>query len=237
MRYTSMYTMYMKKIIFGIFAHPDDEAFGPSGTLLLETRQGTELHLVTLTGGENGMNPDNHEQLGDVRLQEWKKAGELIGATGMHHFGYQDGTLNNLDHIEITQRLMSLIIETIGAQTDIEVEMMTMDLNGVTGHIDHIVAGRSALLAFYRLKAEGYPLTRIRLSCIPRSVFSQQNTDFVLMEAGRPDQDIGEVIDARSVVNEVYEIIRAHHTQRGDGENHIAQLGERVAINSFIVLE
>ena len=42
-----MYTEHMKKIIFGIFAHPDDEAFGPSGTLLLETRSGTELHLIT----------------------------------------------------------------------------------------------------------------------------------------------------------------------------------------------
>ena len=45
----------MKRVIFGIFAHPDDEAFGPSGTLLMETKAGTELHLITLTLGEAGI--------------------------------------------------------------------------------------------------------------------------------------------------------------------------------------
>ncbi|MDB5181199.1 MAG: LmbE family protein, partial [Candidatus Saccharibacteria bacterium] len=234
--YYSMYTTYMKKIIFGIFAHPDDEAFGPSGTLLLETRQGTELHLVTLTAGENGTNPDGHERLGDVRLEEWKKAGALIGATSLHHFGYEDGTLNNLNHIEITQRIESLVIETIGSQSDIEIEMMSIDLNGVTGHIDHIVASRSAVLAFYRLKAKGYPLTRIRLSCVPYSQLPNPNTSFVLMEAGHNDKEINEVVDATAVLPEIYQIIRAHHTQRDDGQRHIENLGDGVAINSFIIL-
>ena len=32
----------MNKIIFGIFAHPDDEAFGPSGALLKAVREGAE---------------------------------------------------------------------------------------------------------------------------------------------------------------------------------------------------
>ena len=230
-----MYTEHMKKIIFGIFAHPDDEAFGPSGTLLLETRAGTELHLITLTAGENGMNPDNHSNLGEVRLEEWKKAGQLIGATSLHHFGYEDGTLGNIQHVEITERIQALILELTKDRSDIEIEIMSMDLNGITGHIDHIVAGRSALLAYYRLKETGLPLTRIRLACIPEAVISEPNTDFVLMEAGRTNQEINETIDARSVVNDVYEIIRTHRTQRSDGEGHIARSGESVAINHFIV--
>ena len=59
----------MQKILFGIFAHPDDEAFGPVAALLDEVEKGTELHLITLTGGENGTNPDNLDNLGEVRLQ------------------------------------------------------------------------------------------------------------------------------------------------------------------------
>ena len=225
----------MKKIIFGIFAHPDDEAFGPSGTLLLETRAGAELHLVTLTAGENGTNPDNLEHLGEVRLEEWKNAGQLIGATSMHHFGYEDGTLGNANHVEITERIEALITDTTKDRPDIEVEIMSMDLNGITGHIDHIVAGRSALLAYYRLKEKGLPLTRIRFACIPETALGTVNTDFVLMEAGRKESEISETVDARSVLNEVYEIIRIHHTQRHDGDNHIARSGEFVAVNHFIV--
>lgn len=44
----------MRKILLGIFAHPDDEALGPVGTLLREVRDGAELHLITLTAGQAG---------------------------------------------------------------------------------------------------------------------------------------------------------------------------------------
>lgn len=226
----------MKKILIGIFAHPDDEAFGPSGTLLLETQSGTELHLITLTAGEAGMNPDNHPNLAEVRLGEWHNAGELIGATSMRHLGYVDGTLSNLDHLIITNQIIEITQEIIAGRDDVEVEFMSMDLNGITGHIDHIVAGRSACLAFYRLKDQGFPVTRIRLACIPRTHLDQVNTDFVYMEPGREDSEISETVDARSRIDTVLEIMRCHHTQRSDGEHHIQAHGENVAINHFITL-
>lgn len=225
----------MKKIIVGIFAHPDDEAFGPSATLLTETKTGTELHLITLTAGENGMNPDSHENLRDVRLQEWHKAGGLIGAKQMYHLGYMDGELGNKDHVEITSQIMALVQELSEDRDDIEIEFMSTDLNGITGHIDHIVAGRSACLAFYRLKEMGLPMTRIRLACISCDHFCDINTDFVFMEPGHQPSEIDEVIDARHLADEVFEIVRCHHTQRGDGETHIAHRGKDIALNHFIV--
>lgn len=226
----------MKKIIFGIFAHPDDEAFGPSGTLLLETRAGSELHLITLTAGENGMNPDNHSDLGSVRLEEWRTAGALIGATSMHHFGFIDGTLGNIDHVAIAKRLETLVRDIFARQSEpVEIEFMSLDLNGITGHIDHIVAGRSACLAFYRLKAAGLPLSRIRLACLAHAQLAEHNTDFVYMEPGHPTDEIDETVDARAVVDDIYAIMRAHHTQRQDGETHISRNNESVAINHFIV--
>jgi LmbE family N-acetylglucosaminyl deacetylase len=227
----------MQKILFGIFAHPDDEAFGPSATLLQETQNGTELHLITLTAGEAGMNPDNHDNLPEVRLKEWRKAGELIGATSMHHLGYTDGTLCNRDHLTATDQITELVQEVIRGREDVEVEFMSIDLNGITGHIDHIVAGRSACLAFCRLRDARLPMSRIRLACMPRSRFSGISTHFVFMEAGHPDNTIDEVIDARHLASKVHEIMRCHHTQRGDADMHINRLGDDVAVNYFIVPE
>ncbi len=225
----------MQKILFGIFAHPDDEAFGPVGTLLQEVASGTELHLIVLTGGENGTNPDNHDDLGTVRLQEWRAAGELIGATSMHHLGYIDGTLNNLDHLAITEKLMTLVQQLTTNKSDFEIEFMSLDLNGLTGHIDHIVAGRSACLAFYRLRSQGLPMSRIRLACLPAEDIPTQNTDFVYMEQGRTPQEISETIDARQYADKIHEIMQKHHTQRGDYQSNIARIGDRLGIDTFIV--
>lgn len=226
----------MKKIIVGIFAHPDDEAFGPSGTLLLETKAGTELHLITLTAGENGTNPDNEENLGEVRLREWRAAGDLIGAAGMHHLGFADGTLNNRAFLDIIKQLGAIVHTIVSSQTEpVEIEFMSLELGGISGHIDHIVAARAACYVFYSLQEQGLPMTRIRLATVPRSLLGTRNLDFVYMEEGCADEDIDEVVDARSIVNEVYAIMRAHHSQRGDCEAHISRLGDGVAMNHFMV--
>jgi LmbE family N-acetylglucosaminyl deacetylase len=226
----------MKKIIFGIFAHPDDEAFGPCGTLLLETRAGTELHLVTLTAGENGTNLDNDPDLGSTRLQEWHKAGELLGATSMHHFEYTDGTLSNLSMIEIAKKVENLVKEDLQNETDdVEIEFMSLDSNGLTGHIDHIVAARATCLAFYRLKAQDEKFKRIRLFCLPNNQYGNVNTDWIYMEAGRLPEEIHEIIDAREIKDDIITVMKAHRTQRRDYENQIALLGDALGLNHFII--
>lgn len=227
----------MKKIIFGIFAHPDDEAFGPSGTMIMETRNGTELHLITLTAGDAGTNPDNHPDLGKVRLEEWKQAAKLIGAASTHFLGYKDGQLNNLVMIEASEKIIDIISKTIDSDQNLEVEFMTSDLNGISGHIDHIVAARTACFVFYKLKESDKRFKRIRLSCVPIEHIPVQNTNWLFMEPGRKPDEIGEIIDARKYQNEIIQIMRAHHSQRSDGEGHIARHGKDLGMNYFMIME
>ena len=227
----------MQKILLGIFAHPDDEAFGPAGTLLREVRDGAELHLITLTAGQAGENPDSHNDLASVRLKEWHEAGKKIGATGMHHLGFVDGELGNDAMIRATQQIAQIVRDMVAAHKSVtEVDLMTMDTNGISGHIDHIVASRAAHYVFYLLKQEGLPMRRLKLVCIPRvHTGDEPNLDFVFMEPGRRADEIDQVVDNQDLVGEVYDIMRTHHTQRGDCEQHIRQLGDDVAIDYFII--
>lgn len=227
----------MKKLLFAIFAHPDDEAFGPCGTLLSETKQGTELHLITLTAGENGMNPDHASDLGALRLEEWYAAGKCMGASHMHYLGFTDGQLGNIAMLQVVDQIKTLVRSAVAAYSDpVEVEFMSMDTNGVTGHIDHIVASRAAHQVFYSLKREGLPLSRLRLACLPRErTGTTPNLDFVFMEPGRFPHEINETIDNRAYIDEVYAIMRTHKSQRSDCETHISRYGDEVAVNYFII--
>ncbi|MDB5183826.1 MAG: LmbE family protein [Candidatus Saccharibacteria bacterium] len=225
----------MQKILFGVFAHPDDEAFGPAATLVKEVAGGTELHLICLTAGENGTNPNNAPDLGVVRLGEWRAAGQLIGASSMTHLGYIDGTLNNSVHREITTKIMDIVREKTNGRDDIEIELMSLDLNGFTGHIDHIVAARSICLAFYRLRDEGLPMRRVRLFCFSESERPTTDTKFVYMEPGHTAAEIGETVDARDYREQVDEIMRCHETQRHDYEWVKSIRAQNLAIDNFIV--
>jgi LmbE family N-acetylglucosaminyl deacetylase len=154
----------------------------------------------------------------------------------MHHLGYVDGSLDNQSILEIVPRIEALI-RTIPVNEPLEIELMSMDTTGITGHIDHIVASRVAHHVFYQLKDAGLPLARLRLACIPRAqTGNAPSYSFVFMEPGRSDQEIDERIDNREYLPEILPIMRTHHTQRGDGEAHIKNHGEQVAIDHFRIV-
>lgn len=233
------YTEAMKKVIVGIFAHPDDEAFGVSPTLIKEIREdNAEVHLVTLTIGQNGENPDHHGDLGDVRAAEWRKGGQLMGVTSMIDYGYTDGMLCNNDIEPIAKRLTEQVVGIIQQTPGAHIEFMSFDLNGLSGHIDHIVAGRTACLVFFRLKKQ-YPhiMTRIRLRCISDTMQPAHNIDWLYMEKGRSEMDIDETVAATDYNDLIKRVMRTHYTQRKDGEAHIEQAGDDIGINTFIVLK
>lgn len=226
----------MKKLLFGIFAHPDDEAFGPAGTLLLESRAGTELHLIALTSGQHGANPDNTPDLGAARLNEWQAAGKLMNVSSMHHLGFTDGELNNIVMQEASQQIENIVKAELKDQTEpVEVEFMSLDPNGFTGHIDHIVASRAALYVFYKLKREGLPLTHLRLAALPVELAKEPNIDWIYMDAGRPASEIDQTVDITPVVDDIRRIIAVHHSQRADGEQRLQQLDDGWRHDHFIV--
>jgi LmbE family N-acetylglucosaminyl deacetylase len=224
----------MKKILIGVFAHPDDEAIAACGTLLLEKEAGTEIHLISLTAGENGMNPDNVANLGELRLKEWHDAGSLLGAAQMHHLGYMDGTLCNLHMVEISDKIIEIVQHIITDQSEIEIEFMSLDLNGFSGHIDHIVAARSVCHAFYILKEQHMPVRRVRLAALPEAQWPHINNDWIYREAGRKPNEIDEIIDATAMHDKIVEVIKCHYSQRSDGEGFIHERGERLGMNYFI---
>lgn len=209
----------MKKVLFAIFAHPDDEGFGPAGTLMKEVESGTEVHLVTLTAGEAGENPDNYENLAEVRLAEWRKAGELIGATSMTHLGYKDGTLSNTSLVEITEQLEQLVRKSLDDSVS-ELELMSFELGGISGHIDHIVASRATCGVFYRMKPYDDRFTRLRLFCITEDRLARPDVSWIFMDKGYPSDDC-ERVDVTDLLERRIEVIKTHVSQRGDGDNHI----------------
>lgn len=228
----------MKKLLFGIFAHPDDEAFGPCATLVQEVHSGTQLHLISFTSGQAGANPDNHPDLGAVRLKEWHTAAKLIGATKTHHLGYHDSHLDNEQMIVAQERIVKIIRTTLKQISEpVGIEIMTFDPNGISGHIDHIVASRAASWAYYTLKAEGLTMLRLRYFCVPQTTYPDIQHDWIFMEQGRQKYEISEVIDAREHFDTVNQVMRTHFTQRSDGESHLKRQGKNVAINHFIIQE
>lgn len=228
----------MKKVLFGIFAHPDDEAFGPCGTLLKEISNGTDVHLFTLTCGEAGQNPDNVPNLGELREQEWLAAAKSIGAASTQNLHRPDGHLDNIAMQEISAEIKLKIRDIMKSYSEsTEIEFITLDSNGLTGHIDHIVAARAASFIFYQLKADGLSVKCIRYYCISEASLPLHNTDWIYANKGRTAREIGETVDARDYREKIIEIMHLHNSQRNNCEYALALHADNLGLDHFLVQE
>ena len=75
-------------------AHPDDESFGPAGTIIHYARQGVAVHYICATRGEAGhVDPEllaRAGSLADLRTQELLCAARHLGLAAVHFLGYRD---------------------------------------------------------------------------------------------------------------------------------------------------
>ena len=214
----------IKEVYIGIFAHPDDESFGPSGTLALKIAGGADAHLICATGGESGMNPDGHDDLGAARIQEWHAAGQLLGVKSQHHLGYHDGELCNNQFREIAHKTEAIIGGIIAEYPEDTVfTIITMDQNGISGHIDHITMSFVASFAFVNMRQQDSRVANLWYFCVPESALPEADTSFVFRPKGRSDAEIAMKNDISSVFELKKQIMRAHVSQRSDAERLIAR--------------
>ena len=100
-----------------VFPHPDDEAFGVSGTISSYREMGVPVTYACLTLGEMGRNLGNppfanRETLPQIRKEELQKACEAMGLDDLRMMGFRDKTVEFEDDEKMVKLVADLIEET-----------------------------------------------------------------------------------------------------------------------------
>jgi N-acetyl-1-D-myo-inositol-2-amino-2-deoxy-alpha-D-glucopyranoside deacetylase len=148
-----------KRTILVVLAHPDDETFGMGGTLALYVRQGVEVHLICATRGEVGEVPDGmmngFKTVAELREDELKRAGEILGLTSIHFLDYRDSGMPGSPDNHHPQALAAANIDEVAARVAHYIRLfkpqivLTFDPIGGYHHPDHIAIQRATEKAFY----------------------------------------------------------------------------------------
>lgn len=90
--------MKKERHVLVVFPHPDDEAFGVSGTIMKYIDSGVPVTYACLTYGDMGRSLGyppfaTRESLHDIRKQEVEKSAKIMGLTDLRLLGYRDKTL------------------------------------------------------------------------------------------------------------------------------------------------
>lgn len=213
----------MKKLLFGIFAHPDDEAFGPSGTLYKLAQNNVDVHLILITSGDAGKNDFGYEDLRDVRLKEWQASGALIGASSMYHLGYNDGEICNKHYLEIAEKIIDSIQATLEAYSEpISIDIITFEPKGISGHLDHIAASLISTYVYATQKQKNnakVTFNKLKYFCISDRQVPTSNTNWLYMPPGYKDSEVDEIVDITDVLDQKLVIMKAHESQKDDMES------------------
>lgn len=217
----------MKKLLFGIFAHPDDEAFGPSASLYHAAQNGTDVHLILLTDGESGNNPDEVSDLAQVRLKEWEESGAFIGVKSQHALHYPDGGINNNLYLEIAEKILAAVREVLKTYSnEVSVDFMTYEQGGITGHLDHIAASYITTFVYLKLRKEQsthHHIQTLKYYCLPQCLAPETNTSWLYMTCGKADAHCDEIFDYTELKEIKLKIMKAHRSQRDDMQAIVRQ--------------
>jgi LmbE family N-acetylglucosaminyl deacetylase len=224
----------MKRVMVGIFAHPDDEAFGPSGTLLKLAAENYDIHLILLTDGEAGTNLDNVPDLASVRLEEWQNSGKLIGVTSQTSLHYSDGKLDLVDADELTMKVEGCLKDIFNKYDEpVATSIMTFEPNGLTGHLDHIAASKTATTLFRGL--ENGNKDSLWYFCLNSKQAPLEATPYYHPQA-REDAFINTTVDVTLYLEKKYQVIDCHRSQREDGAQMKTLGDELLSTECFRVL-
>lgn len=238
----------MKRLrLAGVFAHPDDDAYGLGGTMALE-RHGVDVSVVLATSGGAGEISDpslaTRDNLADVREREERAALAALGISDpdVHFLRYPDGDLKAVDRTELLDR-MTEVLARIRPHV-----VVTFGPEGVTKHGDHITIGQVCTEAFHRARAEaGEAFDRLYYNAIPQSEIDRfwkslrergidlGDPEGPFMPRGVPDETITVRVDCSSVMKAKFEGIRAHATHWQEFGTIPPEMQERLLSEEFFV--
>jgi LmbE family N-acetylglucosaminyl deacetylase len=186
-----------------VFAHPDDESFSAGGTLARYAAAGVHVTIVTATSGEGGEEngaPGQPAALAVRREGELHAAAEALGIHDIRLLRFPDGGLT--DRITDLTAAIAVLLDEIRPQV-----ALTEDVQGITGHPDHIAVTRAVLQAFDNLEGAG-PL-KLYEHVLPRSMAPS-------WLHSTPDDYITTTLDVEQWRGQQLAGLRAHRSQVSD---------------------
>ena len=141
------------------FAHPDDESFGPAGTIVHYASQGVAVHYVCATRGEAGdVDPsllEGYSSLAELRTTELRCAARHLGLAELHILGYRDSGMENAPENQDPASLLQAPLEEVAEKITRLIRktrpqvVLTHDPSGGYFHPDHIKMHQATTLAFH----------------------------------------------------------------------------------------
>jgi LmbE family N-acetylglucosaminyl deacetylase len=223
----------MGKRLLLLLAHPDDESFGPGGTIARYSAEGAEIFLATATRGEAGQLGDppltGREGLGPLRERELRAACGVLGISGLEIYGFGDGKLRETPFDSIVGRA----VETVRRFRPHV--LVGFGPGGVSGHPDHVVMHEVAAAA-YGAAADpaAYPGLSAR-GMAPWAVpkLYRFEVDQAVFDAwgipmkGVPAETLTTLIDTSASVDAKIAAFLCHRTQAKDYERILSVEGFR----------
>lgn len=199
-----------KKNFVCIFAHPDDEAFGPSGTIHKLTEK-FDVYILCATKGQVGKDSRSEalEKLSKCREAELRVSAKIIGVKNVYFLGFKDGTLSNNLYHKLADKIQAKLEELKPE------EIMTFDQNGVSGHIDHITVSMATTFVFQKLPN----VRKIWYNCLSEERSQAIGKDyFIHFPKGYKRSQIDKVVDVSDVWDLKLKAMEAHKSQKHDME-------------------
>jgi len=220
------------KPVVGVFAHPDDEAFGPSGALAQFAKEGRDVYIICVTRGDAGENhsDDTIHDIKSIREQELEASAKELGAKDVLFLGFKDGTLSNNLYHEVADKLQKQL-ETIEPEI-----VITLEPHGVSGHLDHIAV---SFITTYVFKKVSF-IKELWYYCMTeeaQKVSTKHLGDyFVYFPPGYKKEDITRTIDISDVWEQKRDAMNQHESQQPDVEANLKSLEELPKEENYIIL-
>lgn len=206
----------MRTTVVAVFAHPDDEAFGPAGTLALLSKT-HDVYLITATGGEIGKNSlkKTTNDLSEIRHQELLESAKILGVKKVYFLNFTDGTLSNSHYHKLAAKIKNILEELQ------PITVITFEPRGISGHIDHITVSFVTTYVFNRLKT----IKNLYYYCILESERRRQPDDyFIYFPKGYKKSATDWEVDIEEVWDTKVKAMKAHKSQKHDADTILSTL-------------
>ena len=213
-----MHAALLSPRILTVYAHPDDESFGPAAVLAKYARRGAVIHGVFATRGEQGEPVDgvraSGAALARLREEDLRDAVAVIGYAGIELLGYEDGSLSQVPE----EQIEALVFAAINRYLP-EI-VFTFGPGGITGHPDHQVISRATTAAFHHARAEGVGLRELYYDAVRPDRARQFNLE------GLPDGQPNTWIDVNGTSSVKLEALLYHARHVKDARERSERLSQ-----------